>query len=129
MPGKASASKASKGKSASKVAGRRGRVAGSKAPRRRPQPTFHTYIYKVLKTVAKGKTLKKSTMTTLNSVVHDIFGRLATEAGNLCRHNKRGTLGSHEVGLATRMVLPGDLAKQAGQEGEGAVLKFRAATR
>ena len=124
MPGKSS-----KKKSASKVTVRgRGRAPGQKN-RTKPVASYSTYIYKVLKQVAEGKQLKKSSMSTLNSVVNDIFARIATEAGALCRYKKSQTLGANEVRCATKLVLPAELATHAHQEGDRALAKFKAATR
>ena len=124
MPGKTS-----KSKSASKPAGAtRGRKPGQ-VVKRKSQQSYKTYIYKVLRQVAEGKGLRKSSMSTLNSIVNDIFHRLATEAGTLCRYSKRRTLGHSEMRCATKLVFPAELATHAHQEGDRALAKFKAATR
>ena len=68
-----------------------------------------------------GKALK-----IVNSFVNDIFGRIAGEAANLVRANKKRTLGSREVQTAVRLVLPAELAKHAMAEGTKAIAKVSA---
>ena len=55
-----------------------------------------------------------------------IFGRIAGEAANLVRANKKRTLGSREVQTAVRLVLPAELAKHAMAEGTKAIAKVSA---
>ena len=125
MPGKTS--KTTQRKSASKTAGRRGRVAGQKV-KGKPTYTYHSYIYKVMKGVAEGFTIKKSGMSTMNSIVCDIFDRLASEAGALVRARKSQTLGANEVAAATRLVFPAELSEPAGKDGKEAVARYLRAT-
>ena len=54
----------------------------------------------------------------------DIFERIATEAGKLCRFNNKATLSSREIQTAVRLILPGELAKHAVSEGTKAVTKY-----
>ena len=94
---------------------------------RRKKPnttTFNTYIFRVLKQVHPKIGLSKKSMSIMNSFVHDTFDKVATEAGRLCKSNKRKTLSSREVQSALRLVLPGELAKHAVSEGTKAVTKF-----
>ena len=98
--------------------------------RRRKKPntsTFNTYIYRVLKQVHPKISLSKKSMSIMNSFVNDTFEKVATEAGKLCKSNKRKTLSSREVQTALRLVLPGELAKHAVSEGTKAVTKFSSA--
>ena len=77
--------------------------------------------------VAKGKGIKKSAMSTVNSAVNDIFARLASEAGALCKYKKTMTLGAREVQCATKLVFPAQMAGFAHQEGESAVRRYKKA--
>jgi len=63
-------------------------------------------------------------MSTINSFMNDIFERIATESGRLIRYNKKSTLSSREIQTATRLVIPGELAKHAVSEGTKAVTKY-----
>ena len=86
----------------------------------------------------------------LNSLCTDTFDKIVSEAGRLCKINKKKTLSSREVRgggaagfalrssgtwggsfeqtwevqTAIRLVLPGELAKHAVSEGTKAVTKF-----
>jgi len=53
-----------------------------------------------------------------------VFERIASESGRLVRYNKKATLSSREIQTATRLVLPGELAKHAVSEGTKAVTKY-----
>jgi len=63
-------------------------------------------------------------MSVMNSFVLDIFDRVAAEAKNLGQYNRKLTLTSREIQTAVRLILPGELAKHAVQEGTKAVTKF-----
>ena len=54
------------------------------------------------------------------------FQRVAGEAANLARVNKKKTLGSREIQTAVRLVLPAEIAKHAMAEGTKAVAKVSA---
>jgi histone H2B len=86
--------------------------------------TFSSYIYKVLKQCHPDARISSGTMSILNSFVHDIFERLATEASRLGAYNKRRTITSREIQTAVRLILPGELAKHAVSEGTKAVTKY-----
>merc|ERR1712066_90135 len=63
-------------------------------------------------------------MMIMTSFISDTFDKIATEAGKLCKYNKKDTLSSREIQTAVRLVLPGELAKHAVSEGTKAVTKF-----
>ena len=101
---------------------------GSKGGRRRKRrESFNTYIHRVLKQVHPKIGISKKAMSIMNSFVTDTFDKVATQAGGLCKVNKRKTLGSREIQTALRLVLPGELAKHAVSEGTKAVTKFQSA--
>ena len=60
----------------------------------------------------------------MNSLVNDIFVRIAVEARSLTNKNKRSTITSREIQTAVRLLLPGELAKHAVSEGTKAVTKY-----
>ena len=66
-------------------------------------------------------------MSIMNSFIGDIFERIASEAGKLCRFNNKSTVSSREIQTAVRLILPGELAKHAVSEGTKAVTKFTSA--
>jgi histone H3/H4 len=100
----------------------KGSKKGSKKGRR--VESYGSYIYKVLKQVHPDIGSSKRTISTLNSFVSDIFGRLVNEAGRLARYTKKETMSSREIQTAVRLTLPGELAKHAVSEGTRAVTKY-----
>ena len=88
-------------------------AAGKKTSRRKPRRTWSLFISRSLKAISKEVFLGGKAMKVVNSFVNDVFDRVATQAGQLARVNKRRTLGSSEVQTAVRLVLPPELAKHA----------------
>ena len=86
--------------------------------------TFSVYIYKVLKQVHSDTGISKKSMTIMNSFINDIYEKIAIEASNLVRYNKKHTLSAREVQSAVKLLLPGELAKHAIIEGAKAVNKI-----
>eukprot|EP01066_Platyproteum_vivax_P010266 Platyproteum_vivax@DN4574_c0_g1_i1.p1 len=97
---------------------------GTKKRHKKSVETFNSYIYKVLKQVHPETGISKKSMSIMNSFVNDLFEKIATEAGKLCKYAKKDTLSSREIQTAIRLVLPGELAKHAVSEGTKAVTKF-----
>merc|ERR1712039_282081 len=103
---------------------------GSQGDKKRKKPntsSYSSYIYKVLKQVHNDTGISKKAMVVMDSFVHDIFERLATEAGRLARYNGKHTITSREIQTAVRLILPGELAKHAVSEGTKAVTKYNSA--
>merc|ERR1712125_217592 len=95
--------------------------------KRRKKPntsSYSSYIYKVLKQVHPDTAISKKAMVVMDSFVHDIFERLAGEAGRLARYNGKHTITSREIQTSVRLILPGELAKHAVSEGTKAVTKY-----
>ena len=107
---------------------RKGSAKKDKKQRRRKARTdsYSTYIYKVLKQVHPDTGISKKGMVIMDNFIHDVFERLASEAGRLARYNKKSTITSREVQTAVRLILPGELAKHAVSEGTKAVTKYNA---
>ena len=99
------------------------------APKRKAKrtETFSVYIYRVLKQVHPETGISKRSMSIMNSFIHDIFEKIASESAKLVRYNKKSTLSSREVQTAVRLLLPGELAKHAVSEGTKAVTKYSSA--
>jgi hypothetical protein len=43
--------------------------------------------------------------------IMDLFERLATEASRCCKYAKKETISSREIQTATKLILPGEIAK------------------
>jgi len=89
--------------------------------------SLSTYIYKILKQVHPDTGISNKAMATMIDFVLDIFHRIMVEVENLSFISKRTTCTSREVQTATRLLLPGELAKHAVSEGTKAVTKYNAA--
>lgn len=90
--------------------------------------SYASYIYKLLKQVHPDVGISRRAMSITNSFMNDIFERIAGEAGNLVRYNKKATLSSREIQTAVRLVLPGELSLHAVSEGNKSVTKYTAAS-
>eukprot|EP01028_Stygiella_incarcerata_P008306 TRINITY_DN35_c0_g1_i1.p1 TRINITY_DN35_c0_g1~~TRINITY_DN35_c0_g1_i1.p1 ORF type:complete len:121 (+),score=30.73 TRINITY_DN35_c0_g1_i1:119-481(+) len=99
-------------------------IEGKKKKTPKRHETFSSYIYKVLKQVHPETGISTRAMNIMNSFIHDIFERIATEASKLARYGGQKTLGSNEIETAVRLVLPGELARHAMSEGTKAMSKF-----
>jgi histone H2B len=95
-----------------------------KKKKKKRRESYAIYIYKVLKQVHPDTGVSSKAMSIMNSFVNDIFERIATEASRLAQYNKRTTITSREIQTAVRLLLPGELAKQAVSEGTTAVTKY-----
>ena len=89
--------------------------------------SYKIYLYKVLKQVHPDTGVSSKAMSILNSMMGDMFDKIATEAAKLARYTKKPTITSREIQTAVRLVLPGELAKHAVSEGTKAVTKFTSA--
>ena len=110
-------------KASKKASGKKGGKKGNRKPKR----SYKVYINRVLKQTAKTKlTLSGRAMAIVNSFVKDMLDRVASQAAQVARVNKKSTMGSREVQTAVRLVLPTELAKHAMAEGTKAVAKASA---
>ena len=100
----------------------RGRKPGQKV--KKAKQSFKIYVYKVLKQVHPDTGISSKAMNIMNSMVNDMFDRVASEASKLAKYNKKSTISSREVQTAVRLLLPGELAKHAVSEGTKAVTKY-----
>ena len=103
---------------------KRGRSEMPKKRRKKRKESYNIYIYKVLKQVHPDTGISRRAMGIMNSFICDVFERSATEAGRLCRYNKKKTISSREIQTSVRLLLPGELAKHAVSEGTKAVTKY-----
>lgn len=88
--------------------------------------SFSSYIYKVLKAQSPDIAITTKSMKIMDQFCHDVFDRIASEAGRLSRYSKRQTISSKEIQTACQLVIPGELAKHAASQGTQAVTRFQA---
>ena len=96
----------------------------SNKKRRKGKESWKIYIYKVLKQVSPDMGMSGKGMNTLDSLVDDLFERIADEANKVVRYAKTNTLDSRAIQTGVRVVIPGELCKHAVSEGAKAVTKF-----
>ncbi len=117
-----------KGKVAKKVKAPKAASADGKKKRKATKhESYKVYLYKVLKQVHPDTGVSSKAMSILNSLMNDMFDKIATEAARLSRYSKKPTMTSREIQTAVRLVLPGELSKHAVSEGTKAVTKFTSA--
>ena len=87
--------------------------------------SYGIYIFKVLRQVHPQLGISKRGMSVMNSFINDVFERIASEAGQLARYNKKSTLSTREVQAAIRLLLPRELADHAKVQGTKAVEEWR----
>ncbi|KAK4051201.1 histone H2B [Microbotryomycetes sp. JL201] len=126
MAGKAPV-KVPAGKAISKSTAKSSDQQSSKRRKKRKE-SWSKFIYAILKQVHPAMGMSNKAMLVMNSLVNDLFERLATEAGTLAAYNKKSTISSREIQTATRLVLPGELCKHAISDGTKAVTKISATT-
>ena len=93
--------------------------------KRKRGETFGIYIYKVLRQVQPEIGLSKKSMAIMNSLINDIFDRIAMEAIRLAQYNKKRTLSAAEIQTSVRLQFPGELGNHAMNEGRKAVEKYK----
>ncbi|CAJ0604542.1 unnamed protein product [Cylicocyclus nassatus] len=102
---------------------RKGGRLGDKKKKSRKESNA-VYIYRVLKQVHPDNGVSSRAISIMDSLVNDVFERIAAEASRLAHHSKKTTLSSREIQTAVRLILPGELAKHAVSEGTKAVTKY-----
>ncbi|XVF69043.1 hypothetical protein PTKIN_Ptkin11bG0049600 [Pterospermum kingtungense] len=85
---------------------------------------YKTYVFRVLKQVHPGLAISSQAMSVINSLMKDMFEKIADEATKLSKYSERKTLSSREIQGAVRLVLPGELGKHAVAEGSKAVTNY-----
>ncbi|GAX81746.1 hypothetical protein CEUSTIGMA_g9174.t1 [Chlamydomonas eustigma] len=90
---------------------------GKKKKKVSKSESYKVYLYKVLKQVHPDTGVSSKAMSILNSLMNDMFDKIATEAARLSRYSKKPTMTSREIQTAVRLVLPGELSKHAVSEG------------
>lgn len=96
--------------------------------KKRRVESYSTHIYRVLKQIHEHTGISRSAMSVMNSLVQDLFERIANEAGRVTSLVHRHTLGTREIQTAVRLLLPGELCKHAISEAQKAIVKFHRAS-
>ncbi|CAH2245015.1 late histone H2B.L4-like [Pararge aegeria] len=103
-------------------------ISKTKKQKKKNYTSFSIYLFKLLRSVNVGKEynlgISRHSMLIMNNFVNDMLEKIATEAGRLAFYGKKNTMGSAEIQSATKLLLPGELAKHANAQGVNAIAKY-----
>ncbi|XP_007941558.1 histone H2B subacrosomal variant-like [Orycteropus afer afer] len=85
---------------------------------------YARYVNRVLKEVVPQRGISSGTLQVMNTLINDIFERIAVEACNLMYFRNRCTLTPEDIQRAVYLLLPGKLAKHAVAFGSEAVNRY-----
>jgi len=85
---------------------------------------FYPYIYRVLKQVHPETGLSGNALSSLNNIAKITIEKIMLGVNQLMIRTKKKTVSTREIQTATRLILPGDLAKGAVSEGTKAVTTY-----
>uniref|UniRef100_A0A8C9A396 Core Histone H2A/H2B/H3 domain-containing protein n=1 Tax=Prolemur simus TaxID=1328070 RepID=A0A8C9A396_PROSS len=85
---------------------------------------YSLYVNRVLKEVVPQNGISSRTLDVMNSLINDIFERIAMEACNMMYFRNRCTLTLEDIQKAVYLLLPGKLAKYAVAFGSEAVHRY-----
>ena len=75
--------------------------------------SFSTYIFRVLKANKEEVTVSKKSMQLFNTLIVELFTKIMKESRDLALYQKKNTINTREIETATKLVLKGELRKQA----------------
>ena len=96
-------------------------VRKKKQKKKRRKMSYKEYIFKILKNVHPDIGVSGKSMEVINSLINSVFEEIAEESSRLAKHQGNVTITAHEIRTAVELILPGELAKRAVQEGNKAV--------
>lgn len=96
------------------------------AKKRKKEPTFGSYIYKVHKQVHPGLGISAKAIGQINGILNDVLARMTSKSAEIARVGKKSTLSSRHVQGAIPLTMGFELSKHAVSEGTKAVSKFSA---
>ena len=89
--------------------------------KRKKRMSYSEYIRKVLEKVHPNIDVSSRSLQTMNTLIGDVFEKIADEASSLAKHDGNDTITVREIQTAIHLILPGELAKRAVREGQNAV--------
>lgn len=101
-------------------------IASQRRQKKKGNETFNIYIYKVLKQIYPEMGITVISMKIMNSLIYDIFTRIAQEASHLVKIGGGNTLDTRCIETATKLVLINGLRKHGLMEARKAVNKYNA---
>lgn len=88
--------------------------------------TYGKYIRGTLNGIDAQSSMTKESVAIMNSILEDVFQRLAAESGKVATHASRQTITDREIESACMSVIRGHLGVEASMDGRKAVAKYRA---
>ena len=87
---------------------------------------FKWFINKVLKQIHPDLGISRKAMDIMESFSNDLFERIAAEAAQLARYNRKSIIQPRDIQTAVKLILGGELAKHAISEATKALAKYEA---
>ena len=106
----------------------RGRPAGiknKKAQAFSKDESIGIYIFRILKQTHPEIGISKIAVSTVNSLLIDLYKNISRTAVEISKKGKGRTLTARDIQSATKLCLPGELAEHAVSEGAAAVTKHK----
>ena len=92
----------------------------------RSEPTYASYIHKVMKQVHPDLQISSKAVMVTNALIDALLEDLIKNGTKVAVASKKGTFSARHVQSAVKLVFPDELAKHATSEGTKAVTKFTA---
>jgi len=87
--------------------------------------TYVSYLHKLIKKLSDDENgFKKSALSSLDLILRNISNQFDQESVRLCKSGKVVTVGIKQMRTVTKLLLPGELMKNAIIRGEQAILNF-----
>lgn len=95
-----------------------------KKRRKKGEPTYGSYIYKVLKQVHPEFGISSKAVKQMNSILGELLERFAHKSAEVAHCTKKSTLGARHVQAAVPLLMGAELSKHAVSEATKAVTKY-----
>merc|ERR1712180_112841 len=95
-----------------------------KAKSKKNSVQFSRYIFRVLKSVAPTESITKKSMNIMESFMFDIYDRITSQLHLLVKQKNGKTVSSKDIQAAAKLILPGELATHAVNNGIAAVKHY-----
>lgn len=103
-----------------------GKQISKTSKRRKNEPTFGSYIYKVHKQTYPELGISSKAIGQINGILNDVLARITAKSADVARVGKKSTLSARHVQSAIPLTMGFELSKHAVSEGTKAIAKFTA---
>ena len=86
--------------------------------------TFKTYIRRVLRKIHPNLGLSRDAAEIINSLIEKVLADIAFESAKVTHFNKKQTFSVNHCKAVVKILFPGELKKQALQQGKISLQKF-----